>query len=207
MTEDRRSECAAACVVAIGPSDNGRTNGHCRVKRAQCTRRADNREIGIDVCNPLSSNYVRYVGGIPFGRPAFVRRKNWKTEILCSGKKWSMWIKRARGHNGHAAPSAAAAAAVHEGFGPKDVRTVNEYCYLIWSVVYTIFFPVTCTHTPSLSSASHNEFHVRLTVIVLFSPRRFYTETIHDTATRPEYNAGFFGPASWWQYYAIPWSK
>lgn len=56
------------CVVAIGASNNGRTNGH-RVKRAQCVR-ADNREIRIDVCNPLSSNYVRYVGGIPFGRPA-----------------------------------------------------------------------------------------------------------------------------------------
>jgi len=36
---------------------------------------ADNRKIGIDVCNPLSSNYIcmiqrRRRSGISFGRPA-----------------------------------------------------------------------------------------------------------------------------------------
>lgn len=61
---------------------------------------------------------------------------------------------------------------------------------------YTVFHP------------SHNEFYVRLTVIVPFSPT-----FLHRNHPRPlygcrrEYKTGYFGSASRWQCLAIPWSN
>lgn len=82
----RRSECVCDGDEGYSRvcSNRSRTTMDVQTDTELNGHNADNRKIGIDVCNPLSSNYIcmiRRRRGISFGRPRDIIRKNEKRKF------------------------------------------------------------------------------------------------------------------------------
>jgi len=145
---------------------------------------ADNRNIGIDVCNPLSSNYT-YDTAAAFLLAGPRYQEEWRrTEILCSGKKRSIWIKmHAVTMNGRRQPADYNTVQYAAEGWARDVWTVNVsfIYYLIWSVVQHFVSTIWRVHIllyyTFVSFHSHyNKSCVGLTVIVVLILCVYYTQ-------------------------------